>query len=69
MSGDERLYREGDFLLEELKALADVWWHDRYEANKGVLNAREKLAKEWNLDEANVSIAVARWRKSHTNSI
>jgi hypothetical protein len=68
LSGDQRLYREGDlFLLEELKALADGWWHDWYEANKGVLNARKNLAKEWNVDEVNVSIADARWRESHTN--
>lgn len=68
LSGDLRLYREGDlFLLEELKALADGWWHDWYEANKGVLNARKNLAKEWNVDEVNVSIADARWRESHTN--
>ncbi|TOB51316.1 hypothetical protein, partial [Vibrio parahaemolyticus] len=46
LSGDQRLYREGDlFLLEELKSLADGWWHDWYEANKGVLNARKDLAK------------------------
>ncbi|QKE33016.1 hypothetical protein HPK20_00135 [Vibrio fluvialis] len=68
LSGDQRLYREGDlFLLEELKALADGWWHDWYEANKGLLNARKNLAKEWNVDEVNVSIADARWRESHTN--
>ncbi|MFS1951421.1 hypothetical protein [Vibrio breoganii] len=68
LSGEQRLYREGDlFLLEELKALADGWWHDWYEANKGVLNARKVLAKEWNIDEINVSIADARWRESHTN--
>ncbi|MGY5761317.1 hypothetical protein ACXHPU_05615 [Vibrio cincinnatiensis] len=68
LSGDQRLYREGDlFLLEELKALADGWWYDWYEANKGVLNARKNLAKEWNVDEVNVSIADARWRESHTD--
>ncbi|ELV8609468.1 hypothetical protein QNE76_003931 [Vibrio vulnificus] len=68
LSGDQRLYREGDlFLLEELEALADGWWHDWYEANKGVLNARKNLAKEWSVDEVNVSIADARWRESHTN--
>ncbi|MFH4640614.1 hypothetical protein WKW39_03780 [Vibrio alginolyticus] len=68
LSGDQHLYREGDlFLLEELKALADGRWHDWYEANKGVLNARKNLAKEWNVDEVNVSIADARWRESHTN--
>ena len=68
LSGDQRLYREGDlFLLEELKALADGWWHDWYKANKSVLNARENLAKEWSVDEVNVSIADARWRESHTN--
>ncbi|MEZ8738357.1 hypothetical protein [Vibrio sp. 10N.239.312.D08] len=68
LSGAQRLYREGDlFLLEELKALADGWWRDWYEANKGVLNARKNLAKEWNVDEVNVSIADARWRESHTN--
>jgi len=61
LSGDQRLYREGDlFLLEELKALADGWWYDWYEANKGVLNARKNLAKEWN-------VADARWRESHTD--
>ncbi len=68
LSGDQRLYREGDlFLLEELKSLADGWWHDWYEANKGVLNARKDLAQEWNVDEVNVSIADARWRESHTD--
>ncbi|XYC10917.1 hypothetical protein ACSTJ9_21605 [Vibrio parahaemolyticus] len=68
LSGDQRLYREGDlFLLEELKALADGWWYDWYEANKGVLNARKNLAKEWNVDEVNVPIADARWRESHTD--
>ncbi|HIF9444301.1 TPA: hypothetical protein ACX6SI_000562 [Photobacterium damselae] len=70
LSGEQRLYREGDlFLLEELKALADGWWYDWYdwyEDNKGVLNARKDLAKEWNVDEVNVSIADARWRELHT---
>ncbi|GLS91968.1 hypothetical protein GCM10007916_30380 [Psychromonas marina] len=68
LSGDQRLYREGDlFLLEELKALADGWWNDWYESNKGVLSARKYLANEWNMDEVNVSIADARWRESHTD--
>ncbi|HIF9316523.1 TPA: hypothetical protein ACX6RJ_003876 [Photobacterium damselae] len=67
LSGEQRLYREGDlFLLEELKALADGWWNDWYEGNNGVLSARKELAKEWNVDEVNVSIADARWRESHT---
>ncbi len=67
LSGEQRLHREGDlFLLEELKALADGWWYDWYENNKGVLNARKDLAKEWNVDEVNVSIADARWRELHT---
>ncbi|MEC4727451.1 hypothetical protein HWQ46_18055 [Shewanella sp. D64] len=67
LSGEQRLYCEGDlFLLEELKALADGCWNDWYEGNKGVLNARKDLAKEWNVDEVNVSIADARWRESHT---
>lgn len=66
LSGEQRLYREGDlFLLEELKALADGWWHDWYEGNKDVLSARKDVAKEWNVDEVNVSIADARWRESH----
>jgi hypothetical protein len=68
LSGEPRLYREGDlFLLEELKALADGWWKDWHESNKGVLNARKDLAKEWKVDEINVSIADARWRESHTD--
>ena len=68
LSGESRLYREGDlFLLEELKALADGWWKDWYESNKGLLNARKDLAKEWKVDEINVSIADARWRESHTD--
>jgi hypothetical protein len=68
LSGEPRLYREGDlFLLEELKALADGWWKDWYESNKGVLNARKDLAKEWKVDEVNVSIADAKWRGAHTD--
>ncbi|MCE3221798.1 hypothetical protein G5C64_23780 [Vibrio diabolicus] len=66
LSGELRLYREGDlFLLEELKALAAGWWRDWYQSNKGVLTARKALATEWNVDEINVSIADARWRESH----
>ena len=68
LSGEQRLYREGDlFLLEELQALADGCWNDWYESNKGVLNARKDLANEWEVDEINVSIADARWRESHTD--
>ncbi|QDE31401.1 hypothetical protein [Shewanella polaris] len=70
LSGEQRLYREGDlFLLEELKALADGCWNDWYEGNKGVLNARKDLAKEWEVDEVNVSIADARWRESQTDLV
>ena len=68
LSGEQRLYCEGDlFLLEELKALADGWWNGWYEGNKGVLNARKDLAKEWKIDEVNVSIADAKWRSLHTD--
>jgi hypothetical protein len=68
LSGEQRLYREGDlFLLEELKALTDGFWNDWYKVNKSVLNARKDLAKEWKVDEVSVSIADARWRKSHTD--
>ncbi|SEL90245.1 hypothetical protein SAMN05216262_13119 [Colwellia chukchiensis] len=67
VSGESRLYREGDlFLLEELKALSDGWWEGWYKENKGVLSARKDLAKEWNIDEVDVSVGDAKWRDSHT---
>ncbi|WP_318475664.1 hypothetical protein [Photobacterium leiognathi] len=68
LSGEPRLYREGDlFLLEELKALADGWWNSWYKSNKSILSARKDLANEWGTDEVNVSIEDARWRKLHTD--
>lgn len=66
LSGESRLYREGDlFLIEELKALSEGWWEGWYQTNKSILKARMDLAKEWGIDEINVLVSDAKWRASH----
>ncbi|RTR39818.1 hypothetical protein EKG38_08510 [Shewanella canadensis] len=70
LSNEYKLYREGDlFLLDELMAFSEGTWDDWYKYNKGILDARKELAVNWKVDETEVPIPDARWRKLNNDLV